>query len=317
MAEQELYEVGSFRVEDEPRIFFPVVSIQDSQGNRIVQHERPYRAGAKLDSTGAKAREWSINIIWNNTLNERGLSSNGRPLFPDVLRALQRAADVQATGDLVIPGLGNVRARLSTLVTRESADELDTATSDAVFVQDNEEALDRTLIRAPTARATARRLAENTVFSAESVGAWGVDLNTLTDFAAELEGALQEPGRAINKVDTQVRRNRRAIARVVAAGNQALDDVEGVFSTPRGSSTERLLLLLSDRQAASADERASSLPRTVPFVVDVQQTNIFEIASRVNQDPQDLLDLNDARIADPISLRRGDTILVFQATPRL
>jgi hypothetical protein len=104
---------------------------------------------------------------------------------------------------------------------------------------------------------------------------------------------------------------------VVAAGNQLLDDIQGLFTTPRGNATERLLLLLSDRQAASADERASSLPRTVPFVIDVQQTNIFEVAARVDQDPQDLLDLNDARIADPLSLRRGDAILVFQSRPRV
>lgn len=313
--EQEQYDVASWRVGDEPRIYFAVTALHDSQKNRIIEHERPYREGAKLDDMGSVARRWRMSIVWNATLAEKGLELNGKPLFPDVLRDMQRIADsVHKTGDLVVPGLGNVRARLETFDTAETEDELDTARTEATFIQDNEESLDRTLIRAPTARATTQRVADQTTFSAQAAGHWTDDLEDLSDFAAEVEGALQEPGRAINKVQTQVRRNRRAIERMIDAGHQTAQDVGGPLLEPANSEVERLAVLLLDRQASAADERQSSQPATVPFVIDVPRTSIFEVAARLNQDAADLLDLNDAVVADPLELHQGETILVYQTT---
>lgn len=312
---QSQYAVASWKVGDEPRIYFPVLEKTPQLGNRIIEHERPGRAGAKLQSTGAKARRWSLRAIFTTRMTEPG-ADNDRPLFPDVYLMLERSFEVQETGDLVIPGTGSVRARAETMQSTESFDEEDTARADLVFVEDNEESLDRSLIRPPTARATTVRQATQTVFTAQASGAHSTDLNDLTTFAAELEGALQEPGRSINKVQTQVRRNRRAIQRIAAAGRQTTNDVAGPFSGPRGSATERQLLLLSDRQASAAAERSSSLPRIVRFVVDVESCSIFDIATRHDQDPEDLLDLNDSRIADPFSLRRGDAVLVYQSKPR-
>jgi len=312
---QSQYAVGSWQVGDGQKIFFPVLSVSDQIGNRLVEHERPNRAGAKIQSTGSKARRWSLSCIFSTQMTEPG-ADNDRPLFPDVYRLLQRSFDEQETGNLVVPGLGLIRARAETMNGTETFDEIDTVRPELVFVQDNEDSLDRSLIRPPTARATTRRQAEQTVFTAQAVGGHDTDLDGLVELAANLEGALQEPGRSINKVQTQVRRNRRAIQRIQRAGTQVGRDVSGPFSDPRGSAAERQLVILRDRQAAAASERSRSLPRTIPITVDVPQTTIFDIAARYRQAADVLLDLNDAGIADPFFLRRGDVVLVYLTDPQ-
>jgi len=312
---QSKYAVGSWKVGDGNRIYFPVLENNDQIANRIVEHERPGRPGAKLQSTGAKARRWTLRVIFATHINEPG-ADNDRPLFPDVYRQLQASFESEETGDLIIPGLGLVRAKASSMGSLETYAEDDTARCDCSWIADNEESLDRALILPPTVRATGRQQAEQTVFSAEAATLHDSDVRDLSDFAAELEGALQEPGRSINKVETLARRNRRAVSRIIAAGNQTAADVSGPLSLPRGSATERHLVILRDRQAAAGAERSSSLPRTIRFVIDVDQCSVFDVATRHDQDAEDLLDLNDARIADPFNLRRGDVVLVYQSTPR-
>ncbi len=309
---QEQYDTMSWQVGDAPKLFIPVVSVAPQIGNRIIKHRRPYREGAKLDDTGGEPRQWTIVCVFNNTIIEQGIDDNGRPLFPDVYRALKDSFDQHFTGDLVIPGEGAVRARAETMSAIETFEDVDHVVATVIFVQDNEEALDRALIRPPTARATTRRLAETTVFTAQSLGAWDGDLNGLVEFAAGVEDLLLAPGRAQNAVETQVRRNRRAIERITDAQQQLAEDVGLETNRPRGSSMERQSLLLRDRQAAAAGERSQGRPRVTTFVVDVEVTSIFEIAARVDQSAEELLDLNDSRIGDPFELRRGDPVLVYQ-----
>jgi prophage DNA circulation protein len=313
---QEQYDVASWQVGDQPKLFFPVESITDNIGNRLIGHKRAYREGERFDDTGGEARSWQIEVCFNNTIVEPGLSQNGRDLFPDVLRLMQRTFSTHECGNLVVPGIGSVRARAQKMTSVERIDEVDTARATLVFVEDNEEALDRTLIRPPTARATTRRLAEQTVFSQQSSGGWDGDLNGLVEFAAEVEALLLAPGRATSAVETQVRRNRRALERITAAQQQLAEDVGLETNRPRGSSAERLALLLRDRQAQAAAERSQGAPRIRPFRIDVEETSIFEVASRFDQDAFELMELNDSRIADPFTLRRGEVVLVYQTRPR-
>ena len=314
---QSKYSVASWRVGDNPRIYFPVVEIVDTISQRIVLHERPYREGAKLDDTGGAPRRWQMRVKFNNTLKEQGLDANGADLFPDVYRRLQRSFDAHETGDLVIPGLGEVRARAGTMTSTEGGD-VDTADVDIDFTQDNEDALDRALIRPPTVRATTRRLAEATEFSLQQIGAWNETVSGskarvgLVQAAENLQTLMLSPGRAVNSVEQQSRRNRRDIDRIIATQRE----VNAQFSSPRGSTSERQMATLRDRAAQAESERSASRPKTVPFVVDVEVCSIYDIAARFDQDAEELLDLNDSRIANPFSLRRGTLVLIFSTRPR-
>lgn len=314
---QSKYSVASWRVGDNQRIYFAVTEIVDTIANRIIHHERPYREGAKLDDTGGTARAWRIRAVFNNTLREQGLDLNGADLFPDVYRRLQRTFETHETGDLVIPGLGEVRARAGSMVGTEG-ESVDTATADLDFTQDNEDALDRALIRPPTVRATTRRIAEATEFSLKKEGIWHETISGskarvgIVQAAENLQTLMLSPGRAVNSVEQQARRNRRDIERIIATQRE----VNEQFSSPRGSTSERQMVTLRDRSAQAEAERSASRPKTKPFVVDVESTSIWEIAARFDQDAEELLELNDSRIANPFNIRRNAVVLVFSTRPR-
>lgn len=315
--EQSKYQIASWTVGG-VRIRFAVLSITDTQGNRIVDHERPYREGAKLDDTGGQARQWTFETVWNASVIEDGIDDNGRPLFPDMLRVLQLSFDTHETGDLIVPGVGEVRARALTCSSKEEFGQIDHAEATLVFKQDNEEALDRALLRPPSARATVRRTAEQTTFTAQRNAVWGKQLSgskgqlSLIQAAEALQDLMLAPGRSVQAVEARARRNRTDIARLIRVQH----DIDGQFTSPRGSAAERQLVTLQDRQAQAAGERSRGRPSTVPFVVDVEVTSIYEIAARFDQDAQELIELNDSRIEDPFELRRGTPILVFTSRPR-
>ena len=305
------YPPASWRVGDGDPIFFPVGDITETGGNRIIRHQRPHRRGARLESTGATERTWSFPAYFNNSLAE-GVQS-GVPLYPGTLRRLLRAFDVQETGTLVLPTVGKVRARAETYTRRELGEERDEATVDLLFVEDNEESLDRAALNPPAVVSTLVKLSEQTRFSAERQGLWNDDVRTLTEFASEVEALLLAPGRAAADLGAIVNAHRNAIQRMVDAATTAANDVGGLFSEPRGSDTPRQLRTMQDREAYSEVERTSSRPRTKSFVVDVERTSIFEIAARFNQDAGELMELNAARIVDPFDLTRGEVLRVFEA----
>lgn len=303
--------IASWQVGDAARIRFPLLDLTDLKQNRVVAHERPYREGAKLDDTGAKVREFTMRAQFANAIREPGLENNPSPLFPEMLRLLQESFDNHETGRLEVPTLGVVYCKAVSCRRHDSPENPDGPMVDLVFHEDNEDGFDRAKLDPPTVKGSIPRLAQQTVFSAQASGAWDDNLASLTQTVNSLESALNAPGRATNEVAGQARRNRRAQKRLVKIQQQVATAHDRPFTQPAGSQTERQLLTLRDRQAEAAGERARSLPTTMAFTVDVNETNIFEIAARFNSDVVELLDLNDALIPNPFLLRRGQVIRVF------
>lgn len=311
----EKFAVASWQVGNEGVIRFPAIEITDTKGNRIVQHERPYREGAKLDDTGAKVRVFAMRAYFDNSIREPGIEGNPSPLFPEMLRRMQASFDVHETGNLTVPTVGVVRCKAVSCVRRDTPSTPGGPFVDLVFEQDNEDALDRAIIDAPTVKGSIPALAEQTVFSAQSGGSWIDTLDQLENDVGALENSLNAPGRATNEVESLARRNRRSQARMVATINKFSQAEERPFSEPSGSQTERQLLTLRDRQAQAAGERARSLPQTKEYKIVALQTSLFEIAAKFDQDVSDLLDLNDSLIETPFKLRRGQVIRVFATAP--
>ena len=310
----EQYPIGSWQVPGGDVIEFAVVDISESGGQRIIPHRRPHRPGAKLESTGEKERTWSVTLLFNNSLQEGVV--DGVPLYPQRLRQLLRSFKVPETGTLVLPTTGKVRARPETYERKETSAERDTATLVCTWIEDNEESLERAALNPPGVVATLVKLAEQTVFSAQRQGLWNDDLISLTEFAAEVEGLLLAPGRAVSDLGSVIKAHRRAIQRMVDAATTASNDAGGLFSEPKGSETQRQLRILLDRESAAENERTSSRPRPKSFVIDVEVTSLYEVAARVGQPADELMDLNSARIADPFYLTRGQVILIFESAPQ-
>jgi prophage DNA circulation protein len=304
----EQYPIMQWKVGSRDPLKLPVISITETGGNRIVQHERGGRDGAKLDDTGAKARVWTLTILFNNSLQEKDLDET-TPLYPQLLNEFVRSFDEHETGTLTLPTVGDVRARAQDYQRSETTDEDDSATVQCTFVQDNEDALDRALLSPPAVVSTIVRLAEQTTFSEQKNGSWSDDIASLTEIASEIEGLLLAPGRTVQDIGSVVRSHQHALQRIADAAEQSSDGESG---DPRGSASARLLAIMLDREAQAEEERTQSRPRTKAFVIDVERTSLYEVAARLNQDAELLLELNAARIDDPFFLTRGEVIRVFE-----
>lgn len=306
---------ASWRVGDGRALFFPIEGdIQEKGGNRIVKHTRPYRPRSKLDDTGDESREWTFTAVFNNTIDEPGLD-NGVKLYPDVLRAIVASFSIKATGTLTLPTVGQVRARAWNYTRIESMEKRNEGALQLHFVEDNEEAAATIAFQAPSVRGTVEALADQTTFSAGTVGALDRDLQTAQPRATDIASLLLGPGRSLADLQTKVTASRRAIQRTLDFQADFARAVGANHDEPRGSEFWRNLIRLLDLQAKAADEKFSSQPRVRAFVVDVELTSLYEIAARFHQDAAALLDLNSERVEDPFFLEKGDVIRVFETSP--
>lgn len=292
---QSKFPIASFTVRG-TRVAFAIELDELTGGNRLVRHKRPYRKGAKLDSTGAEEREWTCTAIFNNTIVEPGLDPDV-PQYPDLLQSVMDLFDAQETGDLVTPTDGKGRFRASKYVRSTGNDETDTARLKLTFIEDNEDAVDASAFSRPNVKGSLSRLADQAVFTAMSEGAWNGNLADLKEFCANLEGVINAPGETADSVVVQARAAQHAITDV-------LRTVQRQSSNDSPLQTINRLKQLLDVSAWSLEEHNLNPPRRIKYVV-TSITTIWAIAADVKQNADDLLELNDGRIDDPFAVQPG------------
>lgn len=272
---------------------FPVVRISESGGNRIIERERPYRDGAKLDDTGSKAKRWTLDAIFENTILEKDLTAinGGLALYPAVLNDLIFQFDVHETGDLIVPTVGKQRVRAESYSRTESMDERDCATVSFVFCEDNEDSVDFRSIQAPTANANARRLSQSTDLDVQSVGAWSDSLADLSETMADLEDVANAPGEVAQDVNSDAQRIRGNARRADRTFSEASRPGRNLFLDPQNSRGPRKLTRQQDMAAREANMSRRGRPKLIA-VVFAEDTTIFRIAAFVGQDPVDLIAVN-------------------------
>jgi hypothetical protein len=305
------WKVGSRR-----EIRFPVCKIRESASNRLVERDRPYRQGAKIDSTGSKAKRWSVTAVFENTIEEPGVTTSSKErggsgviLYPGTIDALLDTLNVQETGDLTLPTRGVIRCRFESYE-REESDELrDAAMVTLVFVEDNEERIGAQSFASPRANANARRLAETTTFSAQSDGAWGTSLADLNEFASELEAIANFPGDTVKDLDSQAAIVIGATNRVLEAFTDPSREGRDVLLDPDSSATQRKLHRMSDLAGRSRALSRGGKPRLVARVFPTDRS-LFDIAAFVEQEAGDLINANPA--LDPLNVPAGTPVRVFE-----
>lgn len=289
---------------------FPTTRIRESGGNRLIERERPYRNGAKVDNTGSKAKRWTMECMFENSISDAGLTeiNKGSPLYPNVLNALVALFDLRPTGDLVIPTVGKRRVKADSYERVEASEQRDCAMLTLTFVEDNEDSVDATSIAPATANANARRLAENTTFSAQQAGAWNGSLSDLDAFVADLEGLVNAPGnyeqtirQSAKKIQGDVVRAKQAFQR---AGRQGRD----LMLDPSNSRAERKLVQQQEISAKAANDARNSRPKLVQVVFKLN-TSIFRISVIVGQSFEDLADVNPE--LDPFFVPAGTLVNIF------
>jgi len=316
---QERFPVASFTVGSE-WVDFPIEDDSLSGGNRIVEHARPYRDGAKLDDTGSQPRRWTLNAIFNNTIREPGIPEDPA-LYPDVMNKVIEFFNRHETGDLSVPVDGKVRARAHSYQRSHSRDEVDTGRLVLTFIEDNEDNVDAASFSRPSVYGSAVRLAEITHFTAEQEGVWSGDLQDLLEFCAELEGLMRAPGEYTAAVALQVRSAHRAMrsvlqtAQTVAQGNDESQQQTNAILATYGVPVNTILQLqrMLDVTAYATSEKNGQMPRPIPYVVR-QPTTIYGIAADVRQPVAALLEINEQRIEDPFAIEPG-TYRVFERWP--
>jgi len=279
------------------RFAFPVLADDLAGGNRIVAHKRPYRQGAKLDSTGSEPDSYSFKAIFNNSIDEPGLDET-RALYPDILNDLIRLFKAQETGDLMSPLDGLKRVRASSWKRSQPEETVDTAFLEVTFTEDNEDSFSK-----PGVQGSLIRLAEITVFTAEQEGLWNENFVSLGEFAAELEGLIRFPGEYANAIVAQQRlmqSTMRSILNTARQEDQA--NLALLEETPVRSISS--LLRMADVVAFALEEKHDNRPASVDYLVRTQ-TNITELAGDVQQPADALLELNEQRIEDPLAIEPG------------
>lgn len=310
MAIFEEYPAGAWKVGNLPNLLFPVCDIREEGGNRIVERERPYRDGAKLDDTGSKAKAWHLTVKFENSIQEEGLDST-TPLYPDVLNQLIASFDIHETGDLVVPTRGMVRARAETYSRQEQKDDRDGATVTFTFREDNEDSIGAQQFEQLNVNASAKRLTEQTVFSATSEGVWSTSLADLNEFASELEAYANFPGDVVADVDSQSSIVIGAGNRVGRAFSRETEENRNFLNDPELSQTQRKLEETKDLAGRSRGESYQGRPRPVPYYV-AGNTDLFAIAAKLRQQPEDLISLNPD--VDPLFIPAGSVIKILESS---
>lgn len=289
---------------------FAVTKIDEIGANRLIERERPYRDGAKLDDTGSKATRWTLEAIFENSIEDEGLNTinGGKLLYPDVLNQLIDLFKVHETGDLVVPTVGKRRARAESYRRTEAADQRDCALVSFVFTEDNEDSVNASSIQAPTANANARRLGETTTFSAQTMGSWSQALSQLNVFMYQLEGLVTSPIDSVQRIRQGARQVGMHAVRVTQTFSRPDRAGRNLMLDPSNGHLERKLAQQVEIAARAANEARRGRPKLVQLVFR-ETTSLFRISIVVNQAFEDLLSVNPD--VDPFLIPAGTVVNVF------
>jgi prophage DNA circulation protein len=288
---RDLYSVASWKVGTSAIMAFPVRNITETGGNRLVERERPYRDGAKLDDTGSKAKRWTMEILFENTIDEPGLEINEFDLYPDILDSLIDSFDNHETGDLVVPTRGTVRARADNYTRTETTDPRDAAILTVTFVQDNEDNVDAASFAIISANSNAKRLGEETTFDAQTDEMWDDGLVSVREFTDQLENATNQPGDVADDVDNSASRVVSGAQTTERAFSFREKEGRNALTNPESSKTARKLNLSKDVAYRAKQESREGRPEMIK-VVSSRHQSIFSIAVFFKQPVTELIAIN-------------------------
>lgn len=309
----EQYEVASWKVGSAPKIAFPVISVQESGGNRLAMRARPYRDGVKIDDIGSAEKHLTMVAVFHNSLEETGLTeiNGGTSLYPDVLNKLIDTFDQHHddAGDLVVPTRGPVRARLDTYQREEHHDERDFATLTLNFIQDNEDNVDAASFTLPSVKAQTQQVANEIEESAVEDAAWDTSLQDLADYAGQIEGLINAPQEYQRDFEGRAKILTASIRRVFTAFMQNGVPGRDLFKNSNTSGTQRSLVLLQDMVGRETIEARRGRPQLVSVAYSEQRT-LMSIAAEHGQSYEDLLEVN-SQLEDPMAIAAGDVVRIF------
>jgi len=287
-------------------LVFPMLSLDIDGSLRMPRRARPYRDGAKLDSTGTEPEEFKVEAIFHANVTEPG--DSGPPMWPDRLNQLIAQFKLGYTGTLHLPWMRNIRCKAERWSRRANSEShRGGETLSVTFVEDNEENLEDS-VEYSTVRATAQQQVLELVVDAEAIAVWDGTFEDLTQFAADLEGVLNAPGEFLEDVIHKAKRVANACRRIMAAiatkvpGRDQGED-------PASARVMARLLALADAAAQAQAEAEAQLPATIEVRYQTDR-DIYDIATERGQSARDLIAIN-SEIEDISYIPAGTPVKVF------
>jgi prophage DNA circulation protein len=294
---------ASFQADGSPEIRFIVVGVRKKGGKRLAKRRRPYRPGAKLDNVGRLEREWDLDISFFNTVDEPNMGTDVQH-WPDRANDLEAAAEADETGTLHLPWERNLRGQIETFERVYDTGKRDGEIFRFHFVEDTEEQLLGDAVDQVSVKAQIQRKVEEAEFDAESLGDWDGSFEDFQEFAADLEGALNAPGQALDDVKHKAGRVRRAAKSVKESITSRVDGDD-----PEHERVLRKMNAISDTAAGVEIQASANSPRT-RTVSYATATDIYSIAADLGQDAGELISLNTS-IEDLLAIPAGTAVVVF------
>lgn len=291
-------------------IAFPVESLSEDGSNRLAQHLRIYRDGARLDDMGAGPIQWEITTsFYNSEIHEAGLTE---PQYPDAANALTDSFRKHETGDLTLPTRGPVRARAMRYRRVESTEQRDCCAMVLTFLEDNEDDETTSSWASASAAGALPSAVDEFMSAADAAGAVSDSLQSLAGFASDLEDLATAPQDYLGDLEelgADIERQCQNIEDSFAtATTSAANEVTNLFAAPDKSLAIRKLREVRDKAAIATFDKTGR--KQTVSVTYQQNVSIFEVAADYGQASDALIRLNSS-LPDLLDIAAGTAIKVY------
>jgi len=307
-----LFPTGKWEVEG-VSVYFAVEEIAESYANRLVEHERPYREGARLDDTFSKARVWRVTIgAYNSDDFPPEVSSD---FYPTELNKLLDSFEKHETGTLTTNTRGPRRCRAESYERVEANEARDSAAVVLLFKEDNEDDASASDFTAPTAAAVAKKQANDAERAAEEEGvSLGNLAGSIAELGAGIEGLMNAPGDFVGDIEAQANSITHSVEKVegtfAKTSEESVNEVDTLMSNPSASRAGRLHRQIADTAQKAASAKVDITGRKVLSRTFAKDLNLFVAAASLNNTAPDVLLLNPT--LDPFEVIAGTPVKYYE-----
>lgn len=299
-------------VKGQSTLYIPSRSVVHSGGNRVGEHERPHRPGARLDGMGPRADRWTIAAeVFDSDAHVAPLAN--KRIYPDLASDIIAAMKREETGTLVTPTEGRRRCKAHEWQRTDGHDDArNIAVLRLVFVEDNEDDDATAAHSSLGAYATIQPVTFAAVAELEKNGATNPDVAGLSAAADQVANLLSTPEQYASEAQGIAESYMAQLDRVMDAFTTGRDavtgELRGLLTGSDGSHALALLTQARDSAAGLLGELAGNGSDVVPLRFGAWVT-LVEVAGQVGQDVEALAQLNPD-IVDPFYIKPGTPIRV-------
>lgn len=301
----QLFGPARWTTPDGTRTFrFAASMIAEVHERRIVVRRRPYLDGAPLDDTGEEPGAYDVVLLFTNN---HGVGGVPDPAYPDYHRESLEALRRKGTSTLYVPGRGERRVRIKRVATTQIPNERDCeAISISVLEDKEDERATAGSFAMPSAKTAGPVFARAIDSGAQPIGLAGDLLDQITFAMTKLTAAINAPFDSAAEIQGRAAALTGATDRLTSAittGPQRLGTLP--IAGPEAAPVLLGIELLRDN--ASSQTTAAFGAGSIRQRRFGQMLSIFDIATRIGQDPNDLMRLN-SRLPSQFAIPPGTPV---------